>query len=358
MKVKQIQILPTKAQIRLIDEQIEEHRNLYNSCLAIKIGAYQFDKTSISAFDLIKSEIPPLKANGAKSNYSSLQQTLRRLQKTYSAFFKRGFGFPRFKNRDRFKSIEFSAYGDGYKVRRNKLYIFNVGEIKCMHHDFPEKIKRMTLSRKAGQYYASFTYEEEKTAKVERTDKAVGIDFGLKTFLATSDGELIDSPKFHKISLREESKVHRRIHRAELGSKERRKHKKSLAKIRRKIANRRKNFNHQVSRQLVNRYDILVVEDMNLNDLLTDIKNVNRTYRDVAFGQFRLFLSYKAESAGKRFIKVDPYNTTQECSCCGRLVYKTLDDRIHDCPCGHVEDRDINAAKNILRRGLSSLAKA
>jgi putative transposase len=190
---------------------------------------------------------------------------------------------------------------------------------------------------------------------VIKTALSVGIDFGLKMFLTLSTGEKIDSPKFHKQSLKEEAKVHRRIHKAKKGSYLRNKHKKSLAKIRRKTSNRRMNFNHKISRKIVNNFDVICVENIDLTKMTSDVKNINRTYRDVAFGQFREFLTYKAENAGKILVKVNPQNTTKECYNCGKLVDKTLKDRVHQCECGYIEDRDINAAKNILRRGLASL---
>ena len=141
MKVIQRQLSPTPNQVYLLNKQLDEHRRLYNSCLEIKINKYKNNKKSISCFDLIKSEIPKLKENGSISNYSSLQQTLRRLDKTYQSFFRNGYGFPRFKNKDRFKTIEFGKYGDGCKIKNGLLYIQNVGLIKCLHLPKIKKIK-------------------------------------------------------------------------------------------------------------------------------------------------------------------------------------------------------------------------
>ncbi len=213
------------------------------------------------------------------------------------------------------------------------------------------------MTWKNGKFYVNVGIDDAPT-KIERTNRQVGLDVGLKTFITTSDGEKFDSPKFHKQSLREEAKVHRRIHRAAKGSKLRNKHKRSLGKIKTKIANRRKDFNHKLSRKIVDNNDLIIMEDIKLSDLLTDIKNINRTYADVAIGQFRQYTSYKAEKAGKRFIKIPAYNTTKECFACGNLVEKTLKERRHKCSCGYDECRDVNAAKVILRRGLASLAKA
>src|SRR5690606_17532350 len=119
------------------------------------------------------------------------------------------------------------------------------------------------------------------------------------------------------------------------GSKLRNKHKKTLRRIKKRQADRRRDFNHKLSRKIVDAYDIIIVEDINLNDMTCEIANINRTKNDLGFGQFRDFLSYKAENAGKIFIKVDPRGTTQECFKCGLWTKKELSDRIHKCPCGH-----------------------
>lgn len=361
MKVFKIQLSPTPAQAKAIEKQITEHRGLYNTCLAKKIAYWKDAKKNLSAYDLIKSEIPPLKASGAISNYSSLQQTIRRLDKSYQAFFRKG-GFPRFKGEDRFRTLEYT-YGDGCKIKQGKLYLQNVGMIKCLHLREPAKIKALSVTRDGGNYYVNLSYEYTGDIDVKRTDKAVGLDFGLINFLTTSDGEVFQSPKFLKRSLKENAKIHRRIHKASKGSLERKKHKLTLAKANRKIGNRRKDFNHKLSRKLVNAYDIVVVEDVKLADLKARAsegpkpmaRNINRSYSDVAFGQFRNFISYKAENAGKIFVKVNPAYTTQECYSCGTIVEKTLKQRVHSCPCGYTADRDFNAAQVILRRGLASL---
>lgn len=341
----------------MLNQQIEEHRLLYNACLEKKQSAYENDKTNISIFDLIKSEV---KVYRKIANCSSMQHTVRRLGKAFDKFFsdiKKGIktGYPRIKKFDRFNTLEYT-YTDGIKKRGEFLYIYNVGEIPC---DFSRvgEIKFASITRRGDKFYANFGVEN-KIVKSETNYRQVGLDVGLKTFITTSDGEKFDSPKFHKKKLKEEAKIHRRIHRSPKGSKLRKKHKKSLNKLKTKISNQRKDFNHKLSRKIVDCYDFIAMEDINLNGLTTEIKNINRTYSDVAIGQFRTYVSYKAENAGKIFVKIPAYNTTKECSECGKLTDKTLKERTHKCSCGYEECRDINAAKNILRRGLASLAKA
>lgn len=352
MKTIQVQFFPTKKQRKLISLQLNEHRSLYNECLNKRKVAFENEKIKISTFDLIKSEVP---RHRRLSNCSSMQQTVRRLDKAFQKFFKEKKGYPRFKSVDRFNTIQY-IWGDGIGIKKNALCIQNVGQIKCDLSRIDSKIISCSVTKKHEKYYLNFVVENFK--QFYSGDKnSVGIDVGLKTFVTTSNGEKFDSPKFHKKSLNEEAKIHRRIHKAKKGSKLRNKHKKSLVKLKRKISNRRKDFNHKLSRKLVDKYDILIFEDIKLSDLTTDINNINRTYADVAIGQFRDFIFYKAENAGKIAVKIPAFNTTKECSNCGNIVEKSLQDREHICKCGYTDCRDINAAKNILRRGLASLDK-
>jgi putative transposase len=282
------------------------------------------------------------------------------LDKSYNAFFlrcKKGEtpGFPRFKNKDRFCTIDYGNRSDGWQIKKGMLYVQHLGTIRMADFFDAKESHHFSITKRGGKVYANFAYEFEEPIRTFAT-ASIGLDFGLQTFITTSEGEKFDSPKFHKVTLKQEAKLHRRLHRAEKGSKARAKAKRSLQTHKRKEANRRRNFNHQLSRKLVNNYKVIVTEDIKLENLVSDIRNINRTYRDVAWGQFTNFLRYKAENAGRVFIKVNPAFTTQECSACGNLVPKLLTDRWHECSCGHKEDRDINAAKNILRRGLASLA--
>lgn len=339
---------------------IDEHRLLYNHCLAKKSTTYKESKINISCFDLIKTEIKKLRECGQIkiSNYSSCQQTIRRLDKSYQVFFKKG-GFPRFKAFERFNTVEYGVRGDGNQIKGSKLYLQNIGLIKCLWFLELKDYKTLSITRRGDKFFANFIIESVFKEKTAPSNKQIGIDFGLLNYITTSDGQIIDSPKFHKKSLKELAKIHRRIHKCEKKSKARQKHKKTLAKIYEKIQNRRKDFNHKISRRLVNNHDLIVCEDIRLQKLMqSDISNINRTYADVAFGQFINFLSYKAEIAGKTFLKINPAYTTQECSRCKQLTKLSLKERTFCCNyCSHTENRDINAAKNILRRGLASFVK-
>lgn len=373
MRVIQVKLEPTSFQITLLNSLLEEHRSLYNSTLECKKILYEeFDKQTISCFDAIKTIIPEFKKQEKLklANYSSAQQTLRRLDKSFNNFFygiKRGdnVGLPRFKGKDQFSTIEFGKYGDGCKIKKEKLYIQNIGFIKTLWFCEVKNIKTLSLTKKSNGFYVNFIIENEPE-KVTPTNKSIGIDFGLKTFITTSNGDKYESPKYLKQSLKRVEKAHRKISKTEFKSREREKAKKILNKVYTKVSNQRKDFNHKLSRKLINENDIIVIEDIKIKQLkeknlkenenqIIKKENINRTYDDIAWGQFTQFLKYKAENAGKILIKVPAYNTTKECHVCGKLIDKSLDERVHKCSCGCVEDRDINAAKVILRRGLASL---
>lgn len=345
---------------------IEEHREVYNATLETKRILYEEFNEKVSSFTLIKEILPVFKKNESLklANYSSAQQTIRRLDKAFNKFFqgrKKGenVGYPRFKNKDIFNTVEYAIYGDGCKIKENKLYLQNIGLIKCLWFSKLPKPKTLSITKKKGDFYVNFISVDNGNLKPTQTNKSIGLDFGLKTFITTSDGDKYNSPKHLKRNLKELGKRHRKIQKHEKGSREREKAKKALNKVCTKISNRRKDFNHKLSRKLINENDRVFIEDIKIPQLIEKNdgkKAVNRTYQDIAWGQFTTFLTYKAECAGKVVMKVPAYNTTKTCHKCQRQTEKSLNERVHVCQhCGHTEDRDVNAAKNILRLGLQSL---
>jgi len=338
MKTFQYRLKPTKRQVKLIKEQLEVHRNLYNQCLEERISAYK-EGVSISCFDQIKSVVPTLKG---KSNYSAMQQTVRRLDKTYKSSFRKQSGFPRFRAKNRFRTIQFGSYGDGCKLGE-KIYIQHIGQIRCIFHrpipsDYTIKTMSITLGNQA---FINITCERKSGNRSDNT-KVVGIDFGIQSTMTTSDGDKFVSPTFTKDQLKNIQRLHRR------------KRYDALNKIHNKIRNQRKDFNHKLSRSIINGYGIICLENLSVEGI-TSFKHVNRRLYDLGINQLINFIVYKAESAGKYVVLVDPAYTSQTCSECGEVKPKQLKERIHDCKCGCYLDRDVNAAINIKRLGLQSL---
>lgn len=348
-------LYPSKRQKHELFRQFDVHRDLYNFCREERIKTYEETKSSPSGIDQIKSNVPKFKN---QTNVSSLQQTARRVDKAFNNFFRRCKngekpGFPRFKKR--LDSIEFTA-GDGVKIKDGKLYIQHIGNIKMVLHRELKDYSRVIVKYQNGEFYACFVTEAELKT-FSPTDKTVGLDFGLQTFVTTSDGEKIDSPKFLKQNLKRLKKVTSKRDKAEKGSKERRKKSKIVRTIFTKITNQRADFNHKLANRLVKENNVIVIEDLNIKKLSAgEVANINRTYNDVSWAQFSQMLSYKAENAGRKYVKVNPSNTSKTCNDCGKIHELTLEDRVMKCDCGKTEDRDVNAARNILRLGLQSLA--
>jgi putative transposase len=188
---------------------------------------------------------------------------------------------------------------------------------------------------------------------------AVGVDVGLKSFATLSNGMKIDNPRFFRHAEKELAQVQRLLSRAEKGTPERAKRRKAVQHVHQRIANRRKDFAHKVSRELVNSFGMISFEKLNIRNMLQNHR-LAKSISDAAWKQLITYTTYKAENAGRRVVSVNPRNTSRMCSSgCGTLVEKSLSVRVHACPvCGLVMDRDENASNNVLRLGLESLGYA
>lgn len=174
---------------------------------------------------------------------------------------------------------------------------------------------------------------------------------GLKHLVITSDGEFFDNPKNLRKSERKLRRAQRKVARRQKWSNRRHKAVILLQKIHERIANQRKDTAHKITRSLVDRYDLIAVENLQVQNMVKN-RHLSKSIADASWSLFQQLLTCKAEDAGKRVVKVDPKNTSQECSNCGEIVKKDLSVRTHECPhCYLILDRDINAAKNILGRG-------
>ena len=242
-----------------------------------------------------------------------------------------------------------------------KLRLSKIGDVKIkLHRPIEGKIKRLTIRRTStGKWFACFSVEVDDPIKPPWKDGSMaGIDVGLESFATLSNGEKIDNPRFFRSEEKALAKAHRRLSKCEKGTPERRKALKVVQRIHERIANRRYDFAHQISNQLVSKYGLIAFEDLSIKNMLKN-HNLVKSISDAAWKMLVTTTSYKAESAGSKVVLVDPRNTSQLCSRCGLKVPKSLSDRFHECPqCGLVMDRDENAAINILRLGLQSLPKA
>jgi putative transposase len=285
-------------------------------------------------------------------NMSAGQQVLRRLDSNYKQFLKGKRGFPRFKKASRFNSVNYKP-GDGAQVKTNRLYVQNVGLVKVRwHRELPEgKIKNIVVLRKPSDWYVLFQVDVPEQPVEKSTNPPVGMDMGITHALALSDGTTLDSPKSLQASLRKLRVLQRSVSRKKKGGKNRRKAVQKVARLHEHIANRRSDWWHKTTRNLIDTYGTIVLEDLSLKFMLQN-GHLSRSAHDIGLGMFRTMLDYKANQAGVEIVMVNPRNTSQACSGCGSIILKDLSVRVHRCPdCGLVLDRDVNAARNILALG-------
>lgn len=365
MRTYKFRIEPTKDQRQKIDKTLLYCRRLYNACLEQRIIVYKMHKRNgISlSYYAQKKELPPLKT--ACPEYKTvhsqvLQNVVERLDKAFQSFFQRIIkgekkpGFPRFKGSNRYHSFTYPQ--SGFSLNGNYMKLSKIGNIRIkLHRQVTGKIKTCTVVCKNGKYFVCLSCEEQPQECLEHT-KMVGVDLGIKNLATTSDGHFFHSPKFLRKSERQLKRLQRIVSKRKKGSNRRKKAVTLLSKKHEYIANQRKNNSHQVSRQLVNQYDVIAFENLKIKNMLKN-HHLAKSIGDAGWNQLINYTTYKAESAGKRVVLVDPKNTSQECSNCHEMVNKPLAVRVHDCPfCGLKCDRDVNASINILHRAIELLS--
>jgi len=361
-------LYPRKAERRALEVMLAQGREVYNAALAQCKSAYEATgkhQTALSQWAYFRAW---RKQPGILLNASSLQHILRRLDKSYSAFFRRikagdTPGHPRFKGDTRFNSLEYT-YSDGVKLvydeayARHGLYVQNVGSLKVKLHRFlPDgsAVKHVMIKRKASGWYVYLMLDCPDPLPCDPNDlPAVGGDMGLMRLLTLSDGMLIDNPRWLRDALNALRMAHRRLARRIKGSNRRRKARLLVAKLHEHVASIRRDFWHKLTHWLVHTYGLIALEALNLAFMLRN-NRLSLSAHDAGLGIFQHLLTYKAASAGSHVTLVDPAFTSQACSGCGALVEKALSVRVHVCPDCLLElDRDVNAARNILSLALKS----
>jgi putative transposase len=355
---------PTQHQRTLLKNTLELCRMVYNETLATRKHAWEQDQTSLSLYDTNKLLTCWKQAKPALYQVYSqvLQNVQERVDLAFKAFFRRvkageNPGYPRFKGYGRYDSFTYKQFG--FALLDNGVRLAKIGVVKILlHRPLCGEVKTLTIQRDAvGNWYACFSCEVEPEP-LPKSAKAVGIDVGLESFATFSNGEKISNPRFFRQDEKALAKAQRRLSKAEKGTPERAKRRQVVAHLHRRIAHRRKDFAHQLSRQLVNEFGVIALEKLNEKDMLKN-HYLAKSIADVAWNQLAQYIRYKAEEAGRECVLVDPRNTSKRCSRCGVLVEKSLSVRIHSCPvCGLEIDRDENAAINILGLGLQSLGLA
>ncbi len=402
-KTFKYRLYPTKETEKKLYWTLTRCRELYNAALTERRDAYTFhvrqhpnyyDKATRKqltseltvGYCEQQNALPDIKAE-LREEYQEiaahvLQDVLRRLDKAFQNFFRRckngeNPGYPRFQGRNRYDSFTYPD-GAGWKLTveqqgkklKGMLSLTKIGQAKVkLHRPVEGKIKTVTIKREGDQWYVTFSCEVPEPEKVPLSYEDVGIDLGVTHLATLSNGEMIEHPRYYRKAQKVLEQRQQALSRKKRGSHRRDRARTLLAKAHRKIARQRRDFAHKASKKLVERYQVIVFEDIQTANLTKKPKpkqdddgkylpngasakgGLNKSILDAGWGTFVSLCSVKAAWAGRTVIKVSPKYTSQICSHCGTVRKKDLSERWHRCECGAELDRDVNAAINILERG-------
>jgi putative transposase len=351
---------PTRAQEVVLTEWLARCCDLYNAGMEQRRQAWGRQRVSIQKFDQF-NELPELRKSDpewAAIPAWVMRSPLERLDNAFRAFFRRCKagetpGYPRFKPRYSYDSFSF-PYKTGVRpirVENGEIYLPKLGPVKFhAYRELQGDPLVVSVTRTARGWSLAFVCKlGEAPAKVA-VKSVVGIDVGLEAFATLSNGERVENPKFFAQSEALIARHQRSISRKRRGSRSRHQAKRQVARAYERISNRRFDFARKLACDLYSRFDLIAHEDLEIQKMARGV--FAKPIKDVSWGLFIRCLQSKAEKAGKHCIGVDPRGTSQTCSACGRVEKKGLSEREHRCVCGLTVHRDLNAAVNVLARGL------
>jgi putative transposase len=351
---------PNKAQEVLLNRHFGSVRWVYNYFLKKRIEQYRAHNASEN-YSKQASSLPLLKRKEETAwlkevNSQSLQVALQHLDTAFVNFFCGKTKFPRFKNKKMKNSFAVPQY---VSVEADRLYLpkFKEGIKLKLHRKIEGVVKHCTISKTpSGKYFVAILCEVQYNP-VKPAGKTCGIDLGLKDFAVTSDGVRFQNHHHLQTYLRQLKRAQQHLGRKNKGSNNRNKQQLKVARIYEMVTNTRMDLLHKISKQITNAYDIIAVEDLNVKGLLRNRK-LGRHIADASWGTFVSLLQYKAKWNNKQVVKVGRfYPSSKTCHECGHVHQNLkLSERQWICPNGHILDRDLNAAKNILREGVRLLS--
>jgi len=361
MRTFEYRLFVKKQQAHLLMECLKETRVIYNEMLESVKAQYEEKGTFPSKYDLETA----FKGQGAHVPATTVQMLADRLSTSLKRFLAArqqsipGVGFPRFKQPNRWHSIQLRQYSKDAYLHEDKKHLIVPKKIgHCLkiklHRPIEGTPKTVRLVLRAdGHWYALIVCETEpQTEHLPSTCEhpAIGIDVGLTSFLTDSEGHTVENPRYYRTSQQTLRRKQRQLCRRKKGSHRRRKAARNTAKTHLKIARQRRDFHFKTAKQYTEQYQMIAVEQLHILNM-TQSHSLAKSIMDASWGAFLDILSEKAERAGHAVVRVNPRFTSQQCFKCGEIVQKSLSVRTHICPCcGYVADRDVNAAKNILSK--------
>ena len=381
-------LYPTEAQRDALEAQLRFACELYNAALEQRRDAYTRCGRSVGYHEQ-SAELTALRRERREllppdgMNFWCQQAVLRRLDHAFNAFFRRIAcgekpGYPRFRSARRFDTLIWTLKGNAGGVaitNQGRLRLQGVGAVKVKwHRSLPTHatLGEVRVTRRGdrvrARFYVSIAVELGEPEPRPATGEAVGVDLGVRVFAALSTGELIEGPRAARANAKRVRRASRKLARCERGSRRRRKAASLLARHRERETNRRRDQAHKASRSLVERFDLIAHEDLQIKNMLRSAAGtlaepgcgvrqkagLNREIADQGWGTFLSLLAYKAEEAGRQVVKVHPANTSRTCSRCAHVDARSRTAERFCCvACGHRENADANAAKVILGRALA-----
>lgn len=364
LKTVEFKLYLSKTQERTLTEWLRVACWTYNRCLEQRIKAYKRRKESVgyNAQCALLTGWRKRMPRQSAVHVEFLRDSLRRVDRGFKSFFRRiregngKPGFPRFRPHQRYNSMEcLQPEREGKNPRYigdDRIRIPGIGRVRARgRFNVTGEQRLLRIIRRASGWYAQVLIDTGEVIPEKVTPRTlVGIDVGLESFATLDTGEKIANPRFLRQTERELKAAQRKVSRCQRGSNNRRKAVKRLARQHERVRAQRRDFAHQQSRRLVNRFDLLAFEKLNVKGLAR--MRLAKSVHDAAWSMFTGMLLYKAANAGKHAIPVDPRGTSMECPECGAVKRKELSERVHACSCGCILDRDTAAARVILSRAL------
>jgi putative transposase len=356
-KTYKFRLLPTKEQEVLIAKHFGCSRFIYNYFLKEKQEHYLKNKKTLNfnncADILVKIKEQKEYCWLNDVNAQSLQSSLKHLESAYGQFFKKVSKFPKFKSKRDKNSFTIPQFVKLKNKNHIQLVKFKEGIKFINHREIKGKIKKATIFRNpTGKYYISILTEHSKFQLLSKTNQSIGLDLGIKDFIVTSEGQRFQNPKYTKQYEKKLRIKQKALSRKQKGSKQWESARVKLAKVYEKITNSRENMQHQISSQLIRKYDLIGIEKLNIGGMIKNRK-LSKSISDIGWSSFITKLKYKANWYGKEVQVIERfYPSSKTCNHCLHIKESlSLDERSWTCvKCNTLHDRDINAAKNILMR--------